>query len=681
MGSPATRARDRAKKVLAGTQISPNEAETLVKLLKRERAFGQARKVLALIRTQKISDSALRIRLAQEHSLCTYKDPDLFPETKLDQALSILTLDCSLDTTTDQETLGLAGSIYKEKWKLDAQKEHLEQSLAYYLRGYQEGPAGDYGYTGINAAFILDLLTHVTTSDDTIRQVVESRRRHAQTIRLDLIRSLSQLLNNSENKWLRNKWWFLATLAEAYFGLQRYADAKPWLQQASQLPDVADWERESTTRQLAWIAQVHAQSQLGTTHGGVSAWAVLDEFLGHNVAAVRSAFIGKVGLALSGGGFRASLFHIGVLAKLAERDVLRHVEVLSCVSGGSIIGAHYYLEVQKLLQSKPDAEITRGDYIAIVARVERHFLAGVQRNLRTRVAASLLTNLKMLFLSNYSRTFRLGDLYEKEIYAKVDDGLGNSPRWLHDLRIQPKGESGLFSPKDYNWRRNAKAPILILNATSLNTGHNWQFTASYMGEPPSSIDAEIDGNYRLRRIYYEDAPAAFKNIRLGHAVAASSCVPGLFEPLAMTGLYPKKTVRLVDGGVHDNQGVSGLFEQGCSVIIVSDASGQMGTQDDPSTSLLGVPLRSNSILQARVRVSQYHELCGRKRASLLKGFMFVHLKKDLDVLPIDWASCHDPSESVRVSPLTPYGLNTSIQRQLANIRTILFQTRKPMRLW
>lgn len=31
----------------------------------------------------------------------------------------------------------------------------------------------------------------------------------------------------------------------------------------------------------------------------------------------------KLGLALSGGGFRASLFHIGVLARLAERDLLR----------------------------------------------------------------------------------------------------------------------------------------------------------------------------------------------------------------------------------------------------------------------------------------------------------------------------------------------------------------------
>jgi predicted acylesterase/phospholipase RssA len=50
--------------------------------------------------------------------------------------------------------------------------------------------------------------------------------------------------------------------------------------------------------------------------------------MGGNSAAAMSFLLGKVGLALSGGGFRASLFHIGVLARLAELDVLRH-KVLS----------------------------------------------------------------------------------------------------------------------------------------------------------------------------------------------------------------------------------------------------------------------------------------------------------------------------------------------------------------
>jgi predicted acylesterase/phospholipase RssA len=69
----------------------------------------------------------------------------------------------------------------------------------------------------------------------------------------------------------------------------------------------------------------------------------------------------KLGLALSGGGHRAAFFHIGVLAKLGELGLLRPVQVISTVSGGSIIGALYYLHVKNLLESKTDAEIADAD--------------------------------------------------------------------------------------------------------------------------------------------------------------------------------------------------------------------------------------------------------------------------------------------------------------------------------
>jgi NTE family protein len=79
----------------------------------------------------------------------------------------------------------------------------------------------------------------------------------------------------------------------------------------------------------------------------------------------------KLGLALSGGGFRASFFHIGVIASMAELGLLRHVEVISTVSGGSIIGVFYYLHLKQLLESKPDHEITDQDYVTCVERVEK----------------------------------------------------------------------------------------------------------------------------------------------------------------------------------------------------------------------------------------------------------------------------------------------------------------------
>src|SRR5918993_1426509 len=45
----------------------------------------------------------------------------------------------------------------------------------------------------------------------------------------------------------------------------------------------------------------------------------------------------KTGLALSGGGFRATLFHIGVLWRLNELGWLRRLDMITSVSGGAII--------------------------------------------------------------------------------------------------------------------------------------------------------------------------------------------------------------------------------------------------------------------------------------------------------------------------------------------------------
>jgi hypothetical protein len=252
---------------------------------------------------------------------------------------------------------------------------------------------------------------------------------------------------------------------------------------------------------------------------------------------------------------------------------------------------------------------------------------------------------------------------------------------MRTLRVDPLidetlGRDTQFSPKYQNWRRDAKVPILVLNAAALNTGHTWQFTATWMGESPSGIDSEIDGNDRLRRMYYDDAPQEHKNIRLGDAVGASAAVPAVFEPITLDRLYPERIIRLVDGGVCDNQGVGTLLEQNCNVILVSDGSGQMESQRTPSGGLVGGLLRSDSIFQARIREAQYHDLKGRRRSGLLKGLMFVHLKGDLDVDPIDWIGCIDPYDAAddnctgRTS-LTRYGIHKEIQQLLSGIRTDL----------
>ncbi|MFN0086848.1 MAG: tetratricopeptide repeat-containing protein [Blastocatellia bacterium] len=690
---------EQAKAALSGQAIEPRPLLTLAKSLKSWDEFGYARKLFDRVR--KLQDAewtpAERLLLAQNHALATYKDPDLPADQKFKRAIAILQEEEDLKTTTNQETLGLAGAIYKRMWDVEGNRLFLERSLGYYQRHCEAGIVADStqnpGYTAINAAYVLDLLASLEEGAGTDVQWqtegVTARRKRAEELRRRIIDVLTAPALNDQP--FAQDWWLQVTLAQAHFGLGEYDKAGEWLKRALAIGGIPEWRYQSTVEQLARLAQLRQRS-LDTPEQAQSARRAQEEFLQgigirNTQAAVDSAYTGKVGLALSGGGFRASLYHIGVLAKLADIGVLNRVEALSCVSGGSIIGAHYYLELRQLFREKiDDKEFSSEDYRQIIKNLEREFLAGVQRNIRTRVISSLVSNVRMIFSADYSRTMRVGELYEKHLYARVQDREGHRKRWLDELKIVPNDEDkASFKPLRDNWRRSNKVPILILNATSLNTGHVWQFTASYMGEPPAAINNEIDAGYRLRRMWYRDAPPAYRDaegaprrMRLGYAVASSSCVPGMFEPLSLPDLYKDKTVQLVDGGVFDNQGTASLLEQSCSVLLVSDASGQMTTEDKPSKSLLNVVLRSSSISQERIRWAQHRELEARRRSGLLRGLMFIHLKKDLDTNPADWIDCPDPYDSTADArppelrgPLTRYGVRKDIQQLLSGVRTDL----------
>jgi predicted acylesterase/phospholipase RssA len=582
-----------AKDYLKGAVLTPEQVVDLIKRLKKEDRFGWARRVIAKIRKTSVGNSALGIWFAQQHALCTYKDPDLPVLKALDQALAILDGSFDLERTSDQETLGIAGAIHKRRWQATGQTDHLERSFLYYRRGYNVGLEKDYGYTAINAAFVLDQLADIEMTEGA--PSVESRQAEAKEIRETLVAQLLPLRTADPN--LATNWWYLVTVAEALFGLGRYDEAERWLLDAKAVFNVGDWEFRSTASQLATLYQLQHRGTVAPDDPSVAKAAkILDVFLESGIAR-ESAFIGKVGLALSGGGFRASLYHIGVLAKLAELDVLRRIEVLSCVSGGSIVGAHYYLQLREKLETieieKLSEDAIRSIYIDIIRRVAADFLAGVQTNIRMRVFANPIPLLYSITNRAYTRTIRLGELFESELFARVwrdapPERKPDGPLLLKRLKIHPMAAGENFDPKIHNWRRKAKVPVLILNATTLNRGHAWQYTASFVGESPWAIDPNADGTNRLRRMYHDDAPPAYRSIRLGQAVVASACVPGLFEPVRLDGLEEKGkkaeplVLRQVDGGVHDNQGIASLFEQGCSVVLVSDASGQTALAVDPA---------------------------------------------------------------------------------------------------
>jgi NTE family protein len=389
-----------------------------------------------------------------------------------------------------------------------------------------------------------------------------------------------------------------------------------------------------------------------------------------------AAATSRLGLALSGGGFRASFFHIGLLAQMAMLGLLRHVEVISTVSGGSILGALYYLHVKRLLESKPDAEIEDQDYQAVVERIESEFLAAVQRNIRMRTFLDPLKNLRMA-LANYSRSDRIGELYDVYFYRPVLDPQRTTPIEMRELKIRPRGEREGFHPLKHNASRRAKVPVILINATSLNTGHNWRFEASRMGEPPREDQAskEIDKNLRLRRPpSYGDIILKQQDIELGLAVAASAGVPGIFHPLAISDLYPADIrVQLVDGGVHDNQGIQGLLDVDCKRFIVSDASGQMEDEPDPGTGLLPVLSRSNTIFMARVREEELSRLLDRGSHAVA----FLHTRRGLAATAVSWIGPDGrPAEPPKVereseAPSESFQVAQPVQKLLSQIRTDL----------
>src|SRR5262245_4059986 len=413
-----------AYRALSGTAPGPPEMLKLAKRLAGDKRFGLARRILAKTREnlRKTDYPNIYLEIFQKSALYTYKDPDLPADWRLDRALEILGVAEDLASTRNPESLGLAGAIHKRKWEITHERQQLERALFFYLRGYAQGaPEGargnivqylrdhpgatlqadeDRGYNGINASFVLDLLASQEEGERTpaafVSDVSTRRRAAARLIREEIIRSVPPLLRAQGNEWLADEWWFYATIGEAHFGLgsidtSHYDRSVEWLVErpaaaglavrgpadTTAALEVPEWEYESTARQLARLAILQGVPDTSEqAFEQTPAGQALARLLQQDSEAVRSAFRGKFGLALSGGGFRASLFHIGVLAKLAELGVLPHVEVLSCVSGGSIIGAHYYLEVQRLLQTRSDHQITPKDYVDIVERIEGAFLKG-----------------------------------------------------------------------------------------------------------------------------------------------------------------------------------------------------------------------------------------------------------------------------------------------------------------
>ena len=247
--------------------------------------------------------------------------------------------------------------------------------------------------------------------------------------------------------------------------------------------------------------------------------------------------VGRIALALSGGGFRAAAFHFGTMRALRAVGLFEDVRVLSTASGGSILGA---LFVSSVVEGKSFEEF------------------------ELQLRALLSRNIVAEALDGLHRGARRKSLIQRA--AEVYDGLFKARR-LGELADDP----------------NLKARVdhVVINATHFSLGYGFRFTF------PARQRARF-GNKSVS-ITPSDG---WREIRLADAVAASSCFPAGFEPL----LFPQdfdwrnqpptvsasvpyaaeaeRSLPLMDGGIHDNQAVDAVL------LIDSATSGSEGAGDD-----------------------------------------------------------------------------------------------------
>jgi hypothetical protein len=362
---------------------------------------------------------------------------------------------------------------------------------------------------------------------------------------------------------------------------------------------------------------------------------------------------------------------------MADLGLLRGLHVLSTVSGGSIVGALYYLHVQALLETVPDADVEHHHYRTIVASVEQMYRAAAGRNLRGRALLDYAQDFKLASRS-FSRTDRIAELYDKWFFRpikwdgeKFSHATGDRRLTMTDLLIRPRRADGTqpktFKPKHENECRSAPVPSLIINATSLNTGHNWRFEAEYIGErtfaDPSHV--KVDRNVRLTSVRYDELPAGDNEYHLGTAVASSAAFPGGLAPKALEGLFEGFVVELSDGGVNDNQGVDGLLDEQCTRLIVSDAAAQMPAVPKPAVRIPSVVERVGAIAR---RTSREQRMLYASERVGEAHVDFMHLQTGLRVPLLPPIGT---GEETSLDPHESSGIPADVQRLLARMRTDL----------
>jgi predicted acylesterase/phospholipase RssA len=225
----------------------------------------------------------------------------------------------------------------------------------------------------------------------------------------------------------------------------------------------------------------------------------------------------KLGLALSGGGFRASLYHLGLLRFLRDAGVLSQVTHITSVSGGSIMAAHLALNWDRYNGGAKEFDAAAAEFLDFIHldirnRITRRFPLAIPLRWARRFAGWPSRQLTRTGLLEYH--------YQNFLY----------------------GDKCLFELPE--------KPQLHILATNVSEGCLCSFNRNGL----LMVRRQPGSAFRVDRVHVGLATVAM-------AVTASSAFPGFFPPLELTGADVGASAgefgrqAYTDGGVFDNLGV------------------------------------------------------------------------------------------------------------------------------
>lgn len=296
-------------------------------------------------------------------------------------------------------------------------------------------------------------------------------------------------------------------------------------------------------------------------------------------------------LCLSGGGLRATLFHLGLIralrdARCGEKRAIDGIREIYSVSGGSILGAH--------MMANWAAYAGTSDQFQVI---EQAMLAFVDSNLRDRVVRRAVTQR----LWDHMR--HPGSLLPGAKHRKAR--ASRRAQWLKHLYADLVGQS---AASDH--AATPDLPLFFILSTSFRSAELCAFTNE--GFELEARDSSL-----------RSGPA--QPISLAEAIAASSAFPPLFPPIHFPGsiLYspdvldaqgnPKAdgSILLSDGGVYDNLGVEKYLcrlNRGEAAtrprLLISNCGAAFRNDDiNAFANALGRNLRASDVLMDRVSVA------------------------------------------------------------------------------